>query len=369
MPRVPFVDLGRQYEGLRDEIVEAIDRVSRSGAYVLGPDVEAFERAFADYCGVAHGISMGNGSDALHLPLLARAIGQGDEVITAPNSFVASAWTIARTGAKVVFADVGEDMNLDPDAVEAAITPRTKAVMVVHLTGRIAKMDALRTIAEKHGVSLIEDAAQAVGAERAGVKAGAFGDFAGFSLHPLKNLHVHGDAGICVTNDNGLAETLRQYRNHGLVDRSECAFWGVNTRMDSIQAAIGLIKLKHLDEWNSRYRSIAKRYTEELSGTLDVPTHGEGELPVYHRYMVRCKRREALQRYLNEAGIGSAVNYPIPLHLQPAAKDLGYSKGSFPLAEQLADEILSLPLYPELNDDEVGYVIETVKKFFIQAYE
>lgn len=364
MPKVPFVDLGRQYEGLREEIIEAIDRVSRSGAYVMGPDVESFEKAFAEYCGVVHGIAMGNGSDALHLPLLARGIGEGDEVITAPNSFIASAWTIARTGARVVFADVGEDMNLDPDAVEAAITPRTKAIMAVHLTGRIAKMDALAAVAERHGVLLIEDAAQAVGATLGGVKAGAFGDFAGFSLHPLKNLHVQGDAGICVTNDSALAEELKQYRNHGLVNRAECAFWGVNTRMDTIQAAIGLIKLKHLDAWNDRYREIAARYTDELGGMVMVPVHGENEKPVYHRYMVRTEWRDGLQQFLQEKGIGTAVNYPIPLHLQPAAKELGYSLGSFPIAERLANEILSLPLYPELQDDEVECVIEAVKQFF-----
>lgn len=364
MPKVDFVDLGRQYEALRDEILAAFDRISRSGAYVLGPDVERFEEAFASYCGTRFAVSMGNGSDALHLPLLARGIGASDEVITAPNSFVASAWSIARTGAGVVFADVGEDMNLDPLAVEAAITPRTKAIMVVHLTGRIANMDALLDIARRRSLLVVEDAAQAVGAARGGVKAGAFGDFAGFSLHPLKNLHVHGDAGICVTNDEGLADKLKQFRNHGLVNRAQCDFWGVNTRMDTIQAAIALIKLQRLDGWNARYREIAAYYSRELSGVVRVPSHGPDEAPVYHRYMIRSERRDALQAHLNSLGVGTAVNYPIPLHLQPAAANLGYHVGSFPMAERLANEILSLPLYPELNDDEVAYVVESVKRFF-----
>lgn len=364
MPKVNFVDLGRQYEGLKDEILGAFDRISRGGGYVMGPDLETFEAEFAEYCDVGYAIGMGNGSDALHLPLLVMGVGPGDEVITAPNSFVASAWSIARTGAKVVFADVGEDMNLDPAAVEAAITPRTKAIMVVHLTGRVANMEAFAAIGERHGISIVEDAAQAVGATRSGRKAGSFGAFAGFSLHPLKNLHVHGDAGICVTNDAAMAEALQQYRNHGLVNRAECAFWGVNTRMDSIQAAIASIKLKHLESWNSRYRDIASHYAKELGGFVQVPSHGEHESPVYHRFMLRTSQRDALQGHLSEAGVGTAVNYPVPLHLQPAAADLGYEVGSFPVAEKLAGEILSLPLYPELHDDEIEHVVRSVKTFF-----
>lgn len=364
MPEVKFVDLSRQYLVLRDEILEAFDRVSREGAYVLGEELESFESEFATYCGTRFAIGMGNGSDALLLPMLADGYAEGDEVITAPNSFIASAWTIARTGAKIVFADVGEDMNLDPFKVEEAITPRTKAIMVVHLTGRIANMDAFESIAEQYGVDLIEDAAQAVGARQGGRRAGSFGRVAGFSLHPLKNLHAHGDAGISVTDDEKLALRLRQYRNHGLENRNECAFWGLNSRMDSVQAAICRIKLRHLDGWNERYRKIAGYYRSELMNHVTTPAHSCDEEPVYHRFMLRHEERDRLQAYLAERGVGTAINYPIPLHLQPAASELGYDKGSFPNAERMADEVLSLPLYPELKDEEVEFVVSSVKSYF-----
>lgn len=363
MQKVDFVNLGRQYILLKDEILEAFDRVSSQGSYVMGPDLEQFEEEFAAYCGTKYAIGLGNGSDALHLPLLSLGIGPGDEVITAPNSFIASAWVVARTGARLVFADVGEDMNLDPEKVEAAITDRTRAILVVHLTGRIANMEALEDIGRRKGVMILEDAAQAVGARRGGKRAGAFGRFAGFSLHPLKNLHTHGDSGVCVTDDTELAASLLQWRNHGLINRNECEFWGVNSRMDSIQAAIACIKLKRLDGWNDRYRKLAAFYTTELKGFVQVPSHGSDEEPVYHRYMIRHDERDALQSYLAENGIGTAVNYPIPLHLQPAAKDLGYLKGAFPVAEKLSDTILSLPLYPELRDDEAERVVSVVKSF------
>lgn len=363
MPRVNFVDLGRQYLGLREEILTKFDEVSRQGAYVLGPDVEAFESAFAARCGVRHAVAVGNGSDALMLPLQVLGVGPGDEVITAPNSFIASAWVIARCGARIVFADVGEDMNLDPARVDAAITPRTKALLPVHLTGRIADMEALLEIARRHRLVVVEDAAQAVGARRGGRPAGSFGRAAGFSLHPLKNLHVHGDGGVITTDDEGLCLQLRKFRNHGLVNRDAGEFWGVNSRLDTIQAGIANIKLKHLDAWTRRFRELAARYTRELGSYLHVPHEASGEEPVYHRYMVRHPHRDELQRFLAERGIDTRVNYPIPLHLQPAARDLGYTRGDFPVAERLADTILSLPIYPELTDDEAGLVIEAVQDF------
>ncbi len=363
MPEVKFVDLGRQYLGLRDEILAAFDKVSRTGTYVLGEEVEQFEAAFAAYCGVRHAISMGNGSDALFLPLLSLGIGPGDEVITAPNSFVASAWVIARTGARIVFADVGDDMNLAPEAVARAITPRTKAILVVHLTGRIARMEELARLAAAHRIPIIEDAAQAVGARRHGARAGSFGHCAGFSLHPLKNLHVHGDGGICVTNDDSLATHLRQYRNHGLANRNDCLFWGINTRLDTIQAAIALLKLPRLDSWNARHRAIAAHYRAELAGVVQVPTEESFEEPIYHRFMVRCDQRDALRDHLQRLGVATAINYPVPLHLQPAARDLGYGPGAFPVAEKLARTILSLPIFPELRDEEVEQVVAGVKSF------
>jgi dTDP-4-amino-4,6-dideoxygalactose transaminase len=361
--QVKFVDLGAQYILLREEILARFDELSRDGAYVLTPEVSKFEEGFAAYCGADYAVAVGNGSDALYLPLLCLNIGPGDEVITAPNSFVASAWVIAQTGASIVFSDVGEDMNLDPEKVEAAFSSRTKAIIPVHLTGRIANMEAIRQLSEKHGIPVIEDAAQAVGARRNGQRAGTFGLCAGFSLHPLKNLHVHGDGGIAVTNSRKLHEQMKKYRNHGLRNRNKCEFWGLNTRLDSIQAAIANIKLKYIDSWNQRYREIAARYTASLEGFVDVPTHESHEEPVYHRYMIRLEQRDALQQHLKAKGIDTAINYPIPLHLQPAAASLGYKPGDFPVAEKLANTILSIPVYPELSDESVDYVIEQIVKF------
>jgi dTDP-4-amino-4,6-dideoxygalactose transaminase len=361
--QVNFVDLGAQYLTLREEILEKFDAVSRTGNYVLGPDVAEFEKNFAAYCGVKHAISMGNGSDALHLPLLCLGIGPGHEVIAPVNSFVATAWAIARTGAKIVFVDVRDDYNLDPALVKKAITPRTRAIMPVHLTGRVCDMESIMALADEHGLAVVEDAAQAAGATRGGRKAGSLGHVAGFSLHPLKNLHVHGDGGIAVTNDTALCERLQKYRNHGLRNRDECEFWGINTRLDTIQAAIANIKLKYLDRWNQRFREIAHRYTRELADVAGVPREQGNEQPIYHRYVITHPQRDQLAAFLKANGIDTRVNYPIPLHLQEAARDLGHQPGDFPVAERLARTILSLPIYPELPDKAVDYVIAKVREF------
>jgi dTDP-4-amino-4,6-dideoxygalactose transaminase len=357
---VPFVNLGSEYLLLREPILARIDEISRRGAYVAGPEVEEFEEAFADYCGVKHAVAVGNGSDALILALWIHQVGPGDEVIIPPNSFVATAWAVARTGAKIVFADVGEDMNLDPDKVRAAITDRTKVIMPVHLTGRIARMEELAAVAQQHGITVIEDAAQAVGAKRHGQRAGSFGWAAGFSLHPLKNLHVQGDGGICVTNDERLATEMRRYRNHGLRNRDECEFWGVNTRLDTIQAAIALLKLPHLERWNARHCEIAARYRTALGHCVTVPGETPGEEPVYHRFMVRHPDRDRLAAALAERGVETRVNYPRPLHLHEAAAELGHKRGDFPHAEKLADTILSLPLYHTMTDEQVEHVVTSV---------
>jgi dTDP-4-amino-4,6-dideoxygalactose transaminase len=364
MPRIRFVELGRQYEVLRKEILEAIDKVCKEGDYVLGSSLKDFETAFAEFCGVSYAVGVGNGSDALYLSLKALGIGPGDEVITAPNSFIATAWVIAHTGATIKFADVGEDMNLDPISVQNAITPKTKALMPVHLTGRIAKMNELQKIADENGLFLVEDAAQAVGATYNGKRAGSFSNCAGFSLHPLKNLHVAGDGGIITTDSSEVFDWLIKYRNHGLKNRDSCDFWGINSRLDSIQAAIGSIKLKYLDSWNKRHQAIAAKYSESLKGLVSVPNHDNHESPVYHRYMIRTEKRDILQSFLNEKGIETKINYPVPLHLQPAAANLGYTQGSFPVAEELCKSILSLPAYPELHDYEIDFVIEAIIEFF-----
>jgi len=363
MQTVRFVDLGSQYIKLRDEILAKFDSISSQGAYVLSNDVEEFEQNFSEFCGVKYSVGVGNGSDALFMPLAIKGIGAGDEVITAPNSFIASAWVIARTGAKIVFSDVGEDMNLDANLLEDAITERTKAIMPVHLTGRIADMDGISLIADKYNLLIIEDAAQAVGARYKTKRAGSFGFCAGFSLHPLKNLHVHGDGGVVTTDDQELYETLLKYRNHGLLNRDECEFWGINSRLDALQAAIANLKLKYLDEWNSRFREIASIYSDKLKDYVTVPNDSSYEEPVYHRYMIRHPKRDEMQKFLTLNGIDTKVNYPIPLHLQPAAKSLGYKRGDFPMAERLADTILSLPIYPELENEQVFYVVEKVIEY------
>lgn len=364
MRTVKFVDLGKQYERFRTEILEAFDQISRSGNYIFGPHLQAFEENFAEYTGSKYALGVANGSDALYLSMKALGIGSGDEVITAPNSFIASAWTIANTGAKVVFADVRRDMNIDPDAVEKAITERTKAIMPVHLTGKVADMPHLMQIAETHGLHIIEDAAQAVGASLNTNKSGSFGIAAGFSLHPLKNLHVHGDGGMITTSDSGLFEDLKRWRNHGLKNRDECELWGINSRLDAIQAAIGMIKLRHLDEINADFRKIAHRYSAALSNVVTCPLESDNETQVFHRYMIQSHHRNALQQFLSEKGIDTKINYPIPIHLQNAAATLHYAKGSFPIAEALAEEILSLPIYAEMPSDDVDYVIENVLEFF-----
>jgi len=366
MQRVKFVDLGAQYRTHRDEILDAIDKVGTDGSYVLGRDVDDFENDFAAYCGSKYAVGVGNGSDALFLSLLALGVGEGDEVITAPNSFVATAWAIARTGARIVFADVEVNMNISANEIASVVTDATKAIVPVHLTGRIADMDSIQDIADSHGLYVVEDAAQSVGAAYRERRAGSFGICASFSLHPLKNLQVYGDGGVITTDDGSVYDYLLKCRNHGLVNRDECEFWGVNSRLDSIHAAVGRIKLKYLDERNRHHRAIAHRYSEALADVVAVPADKPYELPVYHRFMVRTDRRDELQNFLEQHGIETKVNYPVPLHLQPAAASLGYERGSFPIAEDFARTVLSLPIYPELEWDQVDYVIDRVRQFFAQ---
>lgn len=357
---VPFVAIGKQYEEFREEILQIFDAISKTGHHVLGPHLHRFEESFAAYCGTRFAVGVGNGSDALTYSLLAHGIGAGDEVITAPNSFVASAWTIANVDATLVFADVGDDYNLDPEKVEAAITPKTRAIMPVHLTGQIADMAALKDIARRHNLIVVEDSAQAVGATQNGQKAGSFGHTGCFSLHPLKNLHVHGDGGVLTTNDKEVAKKVRQLRNHGLINRDECEFWGYNSRLDEIQAAIASIKLSHLDRLNDRHRQIAKRYGDALSDFVRVPVVRKHNQPVFHRYIIRHKSRNELARQLAERGVETKINYPIPLHRQQAAAELDYKDGDFPIAEQQAREILSLPMHPYMTEDEIDHVITSI---------
>ena len=363
-PRIPFVDLPNRVRDYEDELTEAFLNVLHAGAYVMGPEVEAFETELAKICGVKHVLGVGNGTDAIVLALRALDIGPGDEVITAPNSFIASAGAVQMAGAAIRFADVGEDYNIDPDRIRAAITPRTKAILPVHLTGRPAQMDAILDIARAHDLAVIEDAAQAIGAKHHGRPVGSLGDVACFSLHPLKNLHVFGDGGFVTTDDPDLHQRMARLRNHGLVDRDTCAEWGQNSRLDTLQAALGLVQLKRLDAWTERYRAIATQYRDGLRDVVQVPEDKPHEFSVYHNFVVLAAQREALMAHLQERGIDTKIHYPLPLHRQPAADALGLPEGSFPVVEAQAKTMLSLPIYPELTDVDVDQVVAAVRDFY-----
>jgi len=363
---VPFVDLGRQFRKLEAELIRIFQDIGRSGQYIMGEHLESFEQKAANYVGATHAIGVGNGTDALVLILKALGIGQGDEVITAANSFIATAGAIAAVGAKPVLVDVADDLNIDPARIVDAVSDRTKAIIPVHLTGRPAQMEKIQEIARRNQVFVLEDAAQAMGARLRSQRVGTFGLAAGFSLHPLKNLGVYGDGGLITTSDDELAARLRSLRNHGLRNRNECEMWGLNSRLDELQAAFAEIKLSYLDEWNKRCREIAKFYREELDGIVQVPNERPGEECVYHNFVIRAeeKHRDALIAHLARNGVGAAVHYPIPIHLQVAARPLGPAPGDNPNAERLAKTMISLPIYPELSDGEVECVARKVKEYF-----
>lgn len=361
--KVPFVNLGLQYQDLKDEILDAIDRVSLKGSYILGPETCKFEEEFATFCGAKFGIGVANATDALTLTLRAIGVGADDEVITVPNSFVATAGSIVNSGARPIFVDVASDYNLDPTKLEAAINSKTKAIVPVHLTGRAACMEEINKIAKNYNIKVVEDAAQAIGAIYQNNPVGSLGDAACFSLHPLKNLHLMGDGGIITTNDPEISKNLKKWRNHGLRDRDFSEFWAYNSRLDNIQSAIGLIKLKHLPKWTQRFRAIAKEYRDNLEGFCKLPAiDPKGCEAVYHNFVIRVPNREKIQNDLNNLGVDTKVHYPIPLHLQGGAKKWGYKKGDFPETEAQGFEILSLPIYPELTDHQVSHVVDSIKK-------
>jgi dTDP-4-amino-4,6-dideoxygalactose transaminase len=362
---VPYVDLGAEPEdSLTREMLSAVKGVLTSGQFILGEAVEAFEAEFASLCGVKHAIGVANGTDAITLTLRALGIGKGDEVITVANSFVASASAIVLSGARPVFVDVCDDLNLDPTSLESAITPRTKAILPVHLTGRPADMDSILAIAERHNIAVIEDAAQAVGATHHDRPVGSMGIAGCFSLHPLKNLAAAGDGGMITTNDDTLVTHLRKARNHGLADRNTCEFWSVNSRLDAIQAAMLRVKFKRLAGWTAARRANAEYYREHLADVVTVPVEKPHEFSVYHTFIIQADHRDELQEYLAQREIGSGIHYPIPIHLQPAARDLGYNVGSLPVTERLADRILSLPAYPSLTPDQRMVVVRAIRNFY-----
>lgn len=362
---VPYVNLGAQYAEEREALLPQIERVLRSGAYVGGEDIERLEVELAAFTGVRHAVVLNSGTDALLIGLAALGVGEGDEVITPPNSFVASTAVIANLHAKPVFVDVLPDQNIDPRQVEAAITPRTKAIMPVHLTGRMARMEEISAIARKHGVAVIEDAAQAIGSKYAGRMSGTWGEVGCFSTHPLKNLNACGDGGFLTTNDERIARAARSMRNHGLVDRNTVERFGFVSRMDTLQAAILRHRLSRLSGITERRRANAALYAGLLdSRSIFAPSETEREYNTYHTYVVQVDRRDALQKHLADAGVGSAIHYPVPIHLQPAARELGYRKGQFPVVERQAERILSLPINQSLSRADVEYVAHCVNRFF-----
>ena len=363
--KVPYLNLGLQHEPLKEEILNRIGTLLSSGQFILGEETKNFEKSFAELSGTKYALGVANGTDALFLSMMALGIGKGDEVITAPNSFLASASSIELCGARAVFADVTDDFNLDPAKVEKAITSKTKAVIAVHLTGRPAPMDELAAICKKHNLFLIEDCAQAVGATYKDKRVGGLGIVGCFSLHPLKNLAACGDGGVITTNDDKLFNHLSTARNHGLKNRDECEFWSYNSRLDNLQSAILNVKLKQLNKWNARRREIATIYQTKLKGfDILIPVDKEHEKAVYHTFIIQTPFRNELQSFLLENNIETKVHYPIAIHLQEAARSLGYKKGDFPVTEKQTDTILSLPVFPELTNEQVDYVCDKIVEFY-----
>ena len=363
---VPFVDLQAQYQTIKEEVNAAINGVLSRSDFVLGSSVREFEEEFARFCGAAHAIGVDSGYSALELILRAYGIGAGDEVITAANTFVATALAISTCGAKPVLVEIDpKSYNLDPAQLEAAITSATRAIMPVHLYGQPADMDPILDIARKYGLLVIEDAAQAHGARYKGRRTGSLGDAAGFSFYPAKNLGAYGDGGCVVTNDASLAERVRLLRNLGQRVKYNHQIKGYNHRLDTLQAAVLRVKLSKLDAWNAARRRVAALYTQLLA---DLPVTLPAEPPwaeqVYHLYVIRAQNRDALQSHLQKAGIATGLHYPIPIHLQPAFQELDYRRGKFPFTEVCSDEILSLPMYPELEDDAINYVVGAIRDYY-----
>lgn len=366
MDKIPFLNMKAPYQELQEELDEAYQRVMASGWYILGEEVEAFEQEFAAYCGVRHCIGVGNGLEALHLILRAYQIGPGDEVIVPANTYIATWLAVSYAGAVLVPVEPNErTYNLDPERIEAALTPQTRAILAVHLYGQPADMDPIRALARKHRLKVIEDAAQAHGACYHTKRAGSLGDAAGWSFYPGKNLGALGDAGAVTTDDDDLAAKIRMLRNYGSQVKYHNLAKGYNSRLDELQAAFLRVKLKYLDEWNARRARLADLYCQALKSTdLGLPFVPADMQAAWHLFVVRTRQREELQKHLQANGIGTLIHYPIPPHLQPAYQELGLDPGSFPISERMADEVLSLPMGPHLSAPELEHVAGAIRSFF-----
>lgn len=363
---IPYVNLVAQHAPLKEELLRAAAAVIDRGDFILGREVTEFENRFAQICGTRFAVAVNSGTDALILALKVLGIGPGDEVITPPNSFVATASSICLVRARPVFVDVEDDLNIDAGKIEKAITKKTKAILPVHLTGRPAQVKAIREIANKNNLFVIEDAAQAVLAKFDRVPVGAWGDMGCFSLHPLKTLNALGDGGVLTINNEDYYRRLLTLRNLGLVSRDKCQEWSNNSRLDTLQAAFLLVKLNHLEAWTAQRRAHAALYRKLLSpiSELRVPGERPGEFAVYHTFVIQAESRDELKKFLEERGIKTAIHYPIPIHLQQAGAHLGYREGDFPVAEAQAKKILSLPVYPELELSNIEFIAKTIEDFY-----
>ena len=366
MRNVPFADFTVMHNEIRDVLDAAYRRVMDSNYFISGKEDTAFEKAFAEYCGTKYCVGVATGLDAIYLILKAMGIGEGDEVIVPSNTFIATALAVSYVGATPVFVEpILETFNIDPARIEEKITDRTKAIIPVHLQGRTADMDPIREIAEKYGLKVIEDAAQAHGAKYKGTKAGNLSDAAAFSFYPGKNLGALGDAGCITTNDPDIAEKVRALGNYGSDYKYHHIYKGTNSRLDEMQAAFLSAKLPHLDKWNAFRRTVADRYLKEIKNPLvrlPLPTDDIFE-HIYHVFVIRCDYRDQLEQYLNENGIGTVKHYPIPMHMQLAYADLKIPEGTLPIAEEISRTVLSIPMYYGMTDEDVQYVIDTINAF------
>lgn len=366
---VPMFDLKEQYLNIKKEINEALEMVMLNAHYILGPNVKKIEQDVAAYCNVKHGVGVANGSDAIHIALEACGVGAGDEVIVPSFTFFATAGAVARAGATPVFVDIDpKTFNIDPNKIEDAVTKKTKAIIPVHLYGQMADMDPINKIAKKYGLFVIEDAAQAIGAEYKGKRAGELGTATTFSFFPTKNLGAYGDAGMIVTDNAELAEKMTMFRTHGSKPKYFHHVLGYNSRLDELQAAILNVKFRYLEEWTRKRCEKAMNYTqlinEELGEKIVTPFISNDCSHIFHQYTIRVQKRDELHQFLKESGIETIVYYPMPLHLQPVFKDLGYKEGDLPETEKAAKEATSLPMFPELTEEEQYYVVSKLKEFY-----
>jgi dTDP-4-amino-4,6-dideoxygalactose transaminase len=366
MKNIPLVDLKASFSSIKKDVMQAIEEVFKGMSLYLGPNLSALEEEFASYCGTRYAIGVGSGTEAIHLALRACGIGEDDEVITVPNTFFATVEAIIHAGARPVFVDIDPvTYTMDVSVLEKRIGRKTKAVIPVHMYGQSADMKRIMELSEKHDFKVIEDACQAHGALYKGKRCGSIGDAGCFSFYFTKNLGAYGEGGIVVTDNPQIAEMVRLYRNHGHTSKYEHSVIGYNSRLDEVQSAILRIKLRHLDSCNDRRRIIADKYNKALASTpLNLPVEVEGRRHVYHLYVVRCKNRDHLQKHLSDKGISTGIHYKNPVHLQSATRFLGYMEGDFPAAEAACREILSLPMYPELKEDDIQYIVESIKDFF-----